>query len=331
MSRSACLLYVLLLAACGPRAAGPAEDASAFNGRWNISASTPGGADAWWLEVNGAGGGKVTGRFVGAPGGGMYEPDEMTVRDGELSFSFTRKYSLPNEELPWEQRPDRKAVYRARLVDGKLAGSFEVEGHPETRGEWSGVRAPVIADKDDGTWKEGEPVELFNGKDLAGWLPVTPGKEQGWVVEKGILLNRPPTTDLVSEAKFWNFKLHAEYRLHERSNSGIALRGRYEVQLAMDHGREPSMHGHGAIYSRIAPAVNATLPPGEWQTLDVTLIGRDVTVVLNGKTLIEKGVIDGLTAMGKDVNEDQPGPIGIQGDHTRVEIRKMTVTPLGRG
>ncbi len=305
--------------------------ATNFNGRWNITVPAESRSRAWWLEVSGAGTANVTGRFVGAPGGGMYEPEEMSVENGELVFVFNRRYDVPGDDTPWEKKPDRRAVYRARLVDGKLQGTFEVEGYPATRLDWTGERAPVITDKDDGTWKEGGPVELFNGKDVSGWQPMVAGKELGWVVEKGILTNIPPANNLVSDQKFWNFKLHAEYRLVEGSNSGIGLRGRYEVQILDDYGKEPSKQGHGAIYYRIVPSENACLPPGQWQTLDVTLIGRDVTVVLNGKKVIDKAEIEGLTAMGHDPHEDQPGPISIQGDHRKVEIRKLVVTALVKG
>ena len=169
-------------------------------------------------------------------------------------------------------------------------------------------------------------MELFNGEDLEGWQAMIPSKELGWSVEDGILTNQPNANNLVSEAKFWNFRLHAEYRLVDRSNSGIGLRGRYEVQVLDDHGREPTKQGHGSIYYRIVPSENASKPAGEWQTMDVTLIGRDVTVVLNGTTIIDKAEIEGLTAMGHDPNEGEPGPISIQGDHEKVEFRKITVT-----
>ena len=169
---------------------------------------------------------------------------------------------------------------------------------------------------------------MASGTDVSGWLPMVKGQDLGWVVEDGILTNQPPANNLVSEKKFWNFRLHAEYRLVERSNSGIGLRGRYEVQIIDDYGREPSKQGHGAVYYRIIPSVNASKPPGEWQTMDITLIGREVTIGLNGTTIIEKAEIEGLTAMGHDAQEDQPGPISIQGDHRKVELRKLTVTPL---
>ncbi len=322
---------LLLLFACGGEngSEAAAVDASEYNGRWNLSVPGEARSRAWWLEVNGAGTGTPTGLFVGAPGGGMYEPDEMSIVDGEFVFRFEdRKYSLPDEELPWAERPPRSATYHAKIEDGKLVGWMQVDGHPETRREFTGERAPEIADEDDGTWKETEPVELFNGNDLSGWEPMVPGQELGWSVDNGILTNHPPANNLVSEREFWNFKLHAEYRLYENSNSGFGLRGRYEIQVLDDHGREPTKQGHGAVYYRIAPSENASFPPGEWQTMDVTLIGRDVTVVLNGKTVIDKQVIEGLTAMAHDPNEGEPGPISVQGDHRKIDIRKFTVTPL---
>jgi hypothetical protein len=129
-------------------------------------------------------------------------------------------------------------------------------------------------------------------------------------------------------AKYWNFELHVEYNLPAKSNSGIGLRGRYEVQIASDSGRPPGMHGTGALYTRILPSVNAGKPPGEWQTYDIRLVGREVTTVLNGQKLYEKGVIDGLTGIAFDPFEGRPGPIELQGDHGGVEFRNVVLVPL---
>jgi hypothetical protein len=186
----------------------------------------------------------------------------------------------------------------------------------------------MVPDKDDGTWREGKPVALLNGKDLAGWRGVEPNRQLGWTVKDGILASTGRTANLMSEQKFWNFTLHVEYRLSEHSNSGIGLRGRYEVQIVDDYGRQPNTHSNGSLYSRIAPAVNATKAPGEWQTYDIRLVGRQVTVVLNGRTLIDKGEVEGLTAIAIDAHEAEPGPIYLQGDHGPVEFRNIVVTPL---
>ncbi|MEX2264146.1 MAG: DUF1080 domain-containing protein [Bryobacteraceae bacterium] len=280
-----------------------------FDGRWNIKVLNEPRGRAWWLEVDGA-----KGRFVGAPGGGMYDIPQLSVQDGELRFSFTgRQQRSPSE------------VYRARLVNGRMEGVTDT-GKETFR--WVGVRAPEIAEKDDGSWREGTAVALFNGKDLSGWLPVIPGRELGWAVKDGAMTNVAAANNLVSEKKFWNFALRAEYRVGKGSNSGIGLRGRYEVQILEDYGKPPDSHGNGALYSRVVPAVNASRPAGEWQIFDIRLVGRQLTVVLNGRKILDKVEVEGLTAVATDPNESEPGPITLQGDHGPVEFRKLVLTPL---
>ena len=288
-----------------------ASDAD-FNGRWNLTVANEPRQRAWWLEIEGAGGpGPLRGRFIGFPGGDLNSIDDLALASGELTFSTSRG--------------GRRLAYRARLKGGDLAGTRS-DGSAAL--DWIGRRAPVIKDKDDGSWKPGHSVALFNGRDLSGWRGVVSGKELGWSVKDGVLTNVAGANNLVSEKKFWNFELHAEYRLSKQSNSGIGLRARYEVQVLDDHGRPPDTHSHGALYSRIPPAVNASKPPGEWQSLDVRLAGRDVTIVLNGHKVIDRQVIEGLTAMATDADEGAPGPITLQGDHREVEFRSMVVTPL---
>lgn len=102
------------------------------------------------------------------------------------------------------------------------------------------------------------------------------------------------------------------------------------MQIYEDYGRAPDGHTNGSVYSRIVPSVNASKPAGEWQTFDITIIGRTATVILNGKTIIDRKEVEGLTAMANDPDEDKPGPISLQGDHGPVEFRKITVTPLVR-
>lgn len=250
---------------------------------------------------------------------------KIAVKNGELEFVFERRYSSP------PSGPQEKGVYHAKLVDGKLQGSFEVEGAPDKKLTWTGVRAPEIREKDDGGWKAGKPVELFNGKDLTGWHSRFEGRDTGWKVTDGLMNNgNAGVPDIVSDATFWNFTLHVEYRIGKGSNSGIGLRGRYEVQI-FDDAKEPlSAHSNGAIYSRIVPSVEASRAAGEWQTFDIRLIGREVTVVLNDRKIVDKKIIEGLTAIAHDPDEAKPGPIILQGDHGPVEFRKLTLTPLVR-
>lgn len=292
---------------------------SDFNGRWNltVTGSNP-RARAWWLEVDGAGTKNLKGRFVGAPGGQVDPIPEIRIDKGELEFVFERNY----------QGPKQRGIYRARIQNNTLSGTFSLDGNIVD--QFTGVRAPIIRDKEDGSWKKGTPVELFNGKDVTGWKVVGGDAVKGWSVKNGFLTNSERAPDLVTNEKFWNFELHAEFRVGEKSNSGIGLRDRYEIQIWEDYGRPVDGHSMGAIYSRVVPSENASKPAGEWQTMDIRIVGRIATVKLNGKTVIDHKEIEGLTAMAHDPNEAMAGPLSIQGDHGLVEFRKLTLTPLVR-
>lgn len=289
-----------------------------FNGRWNIEVKNPRGR-AWWLLVQSAGSGAVTGEFVGAPGGQVDKLENARIADGELEFVFERK------------RPDGllRQVYRAKLADGELRGTRVeiVNGKPGEPLPWRGVRAPAVTDRDDGSWRPGRPVVLFDGADTSAWRLAVEGRP-GWRIQDDLMVNERGAADLVSKSRFWNFELRAQYRYAKGSNSGIGLRGRYEIQIYDDYGQPPSDHGHGALYSRIAPAVNASNPPGEWQNIVIRLVGHDLTVTLNGRKIHDKVRIPGPTAMMINPFEDQPGPIVLQGDHGPVEFKSIAVVPL---
>ena len=292
---------------------------SDFNGRWDISAKTQPRPRAWWVELNGVGTPQANGTFVSAYGGDRNTIDTIKVENGELVFVI---------KAPSGSKAGGASVYHARLAGGKLEGTMQVEGRDAPGIAWTGVRAPVIQDHDDGSWKEGKAIALFNGKDVKGWKALNPSAEMKWTVADGILRNAPPTTDLISEQSFWNFKLHVDFRIVEHSNSGIGLRGRYEIQILEDYGKPPNTHGAAALYSRIAPSVNASRPAGEWQSYDIRLVGRDLTVVHNGTKVLDKVTVDGLTAIANNADEAEPGPFIVQGDHSYVEIKSFVVTPL---
>lgn len=285
-----------------------------MNGRWDIEVANEPRRRAWWLELEGAGTPQARGKFVSAYGGDMNIIDVVKVDGDKLRFEFKPKSG-------------GLLVYQCRLAGDRLVdGTLEENGKPKPQ-KWTGFRSPAIKDKDDGSWKKGKPVSLFNGKDLSGWKALLTGRDLGWVVKDGILTNQPKANNLLSDAMFWNFELHAEYRVGPHANSGIGLRGRYEIQILEDFGEKPTSHTNGALYSRVAPSVNASKPAGEWQTMDIRLVGRHVRVLLNGKKVVETE-IEGLTAVAFDPHEDKPGPIFLQGDHGSVEFRKLEVTPL---
>lgn len=315
------------LFACAVLAAWPALAADAqFNGRWDITVNRPGGNMGWWVEITGAETDHPAGKFVTAFGGDMNTIQEIAIQPGELRFGFIRV----DRPRPGEAGGERRVhlVYKAKLAGGKLEGTFETEGQGQPPWNWVGVRAPVIPDKDDSSWREGKPVNLFNGKNLTGWHAVGGGAASGWTVVGGALSTTGRGVNIVSDARFWNFKLHCEFKPSAHSNSGVGLRARYEIQVLDDYGQPPNTHGNGALYARILPKENASKPAGEWQTYDIRLVGRQLTVVLNGKTIIDKGEVEGLTAIATDANEAEPGPIYLQGDHGNVDFRNVVVTPL---
>lgn len=303
-----CVLLLLL-------AAGVSFAADAgFNGRWDIEVPKEPRHHAWWLEVTGAGTPGIKGRFVGFPGGDMNDIQKIWIENGELHFTYDRE----------GKKAAMHQDYTAKLAGKELHGTF-TQGKNSL--DWIGHRAPVIKEKDDGSWHDGKPVKLFDGADLKGWHGIIPDKELGWSVHDDLLSSTGGANNLETDAKYWNFKLHVEYRVGAHSNSGIGLRGRYEVQILEDKGRPIDQHSNGGLYSRIRPTENVSKDPGEWQEYDIRLVGMDVSVVSNGK-LITKGVIEGLTAIACDWEEGKPGPIILQGDHGPVDFRNVVLTPL---
>lgn len=309
MRRQIPLLAFLLLALL-PLAAQAQENP--FLGKWDITATGPNGTFPYWLEVKEEKG-QIVGHFLNR-GGSVTKLPEIRIENGELVFSPSTNANAP------------KIVHRARVEEGRLLGT--VSGG-NAKISWIGVRPPSWGTYDaNARHRFGTPVELFDGKSLAHWDVQFKDRESGWSVENGLMTNVPRANNLVSKHRFEDFKIRAEYKLEPKSNSGIYLRGRYELQVLDDHGKEPESHGHMALYSRVAPTVNASLPAGEWQVMEATIVGNRLTVLLNGKKIHDNIVIEGITGGALDANEGEPGPIMIQGDHGKVTFRRITVTPI---
>lgn len=185
--------------------------------------------------------------------------------------------------------------------------------------------------------KFGEPIELFNGKDLSGWKPLSPKAAMGWSVKDGTLINRThheedqqrkAHTNIRTEQEFEDFNLTLETRTLKNSNSGVYLRGIYEVQVFESFGKPLDSHNMGAVYSRITPTVAAEKPIGQWQTMDITLVDRHVTVILNGKTIIDNQPVLGCTGGALWSDPDRAGPIYLQGNHSDIDFRNMVLRPV---
>lgn len=153
------------------------------------------------------------------------------------------------------------------------------------------------------------------------------GKVKQWVADEGILRSPKSGSNIISDASFNDFKLHIEFRYPAGSNSGVYLRGRYEVQVEDNYGLEPSSTLFGGIYGFLTPNEMVAKKPGEWQSYDITLIGRRVSVTANGKAIIVDQIIPGITGGALDSKEGEPGPIFLQGDHGPVEYRNIVITP----
>ena len=308
-------IFALLSCSVTAMAAGD----GALNGRWIIQPLGDNHGRVLWLEIRGADTDSISGWMVGGgPGGQLDAVRDARIERGQLAFHLERELGRTKKTLV-------KTPVVAALNGDKLHGAVLGRRGPSL---WLGERAPALSETDDGSWNTGQTVSLFDGSGISGWQTLTPGMEEGWYVEGGVLKNRARADVLVSRAKFWNFHLQLEYLVHPGMNGGIGLRGRYEIQLLDDFGMPPSDRGNGALYGRITPSTNASLPAGEWQTLDIRLVGREVTVILNGVKTIDRAVIDGFTAMASDWREDRPGPITLQGDHGAIEFRKIKLTPL---
>jgi hypothetical protein len=281
-------------------------------GRWDLTVHGPDGDYPSWLEVRQSGYRTLVGSFVGRTGSAR--PISLVeYENGRIHFS------VPPQ---WEKRTDLQQI-EGRLDGDVLRG--ETTNEKGRRLSWEAHRAPSLKRHSPPQW--GEAVELFNGRDLTGWKPRTPGNKHGWLVRDGVLANAEPGNDLLTEQKFTDFKLHVEFRYPHGSNSGVYLRGRYEVQIEDNFGEEPDSHNIGGIYGFLMPIKNAAKQSGEWQTLEVTLVGRAVTVVLNGEQVIDRQAIPGITGGALDSDEGSPGPIMLQGDHGKVEFRKLTLIP----
>jgi hypothetical protein len=147
-------------------------------------------------------------------------------------------------------------------------------------------------------------------------------------VQDGSLVSPGNGPELINDQKFQDFKLHVEFNCGKDANSGVYLRGRYEVQVETESQAEPPSHHTGGVYGFLAPSPEQPRAPDVWQTFDITLIGRRITVVQNGKTVIDGQEIPGITGGALNSQEGIPGPIYLQGgEKGHVLFRKIVITP----
>jgi hypothetical protein len=272
-------------------------------GRWDLNITSPTGTIPGWIEYV---------EKDGAPSV-RYQPRSGTV------------YAVRNAKVEAGHLllPIGRATWDLTAQGNKITGV--IKNADATQGQVTGVRAPELKRAPPKAW--GNPEPLFNGKDLTGWEPDNPARSH-WIAKDGELVNEQSGANLRTTRKFDDFKLHIEFNCPDGGNSGVYLRGRYEIQVEYEPlTQNDEFHRIGAIYGFIKPAAELPRKPGTWENYDVTLVGRYLTVVRNGVKTIDNQEIPGITGGALDSDEAAPGAFYIQGDHTGgLRYRNITVS-----
>lgn len=306
--------------------------ANPFTGMWGLEIE---GGGAGWLKVHEEQGYLdaellwIGGSVV--PVANVYLMDENTLvvtRTNQVKRSTERSHTITY-------------TLEVKKVGDALLGTMSSpnrDGSGVSIKNFTGKRMPPMPDTPDlSKLKFEKPIKLFNGKDLSGWKLIDPKKANGFKVVDGTLMNDPVQPEDGEHISYGNirtlqdfndFNLKLEVMVPEGNNSGVYLRGLYEIQVVDSYGKELDSHNMGALYSRITPSEAAEKPAGEWQSFDITLVDRHVTVIFNGKKIIDNQPVWGPTggAMSSDVLS--PGPIYLQGDHGNVAYRNIVLTPI---
>ncbi len=302
-----CALFFVLTESNARNEKAEAERAHPIIGRWDITVNGNGKPQPSWMGIWLSGTSTLVGEFVGS--GGSARPISKVYVNND-SFSF----AIPPQ---WD-RDTNNMVVKGIVQADKVSGTILFPNG--TQSNFTAVRAPSLQRNTAPVW--GKPVKIFNGTNLTGWHAT--GNNQ-WIVENGVLKSPHSGSNLVSDNSYTDFKLHIEFRYPAESNSGIYLRGRYEVQIVDADTTHPDFDHTGAIYGFIAPSEKRAKAPNEWQTFDITLVGRMVTVALNGSTIICNREIPGVTGGALDSDEGKPGPLQFQGDHGPIDFRNITI------
>ena len=276
-------------------------------------------------------------------GGSVYPVEFVFTAENHLIITHSNELIREKDESGDTVRTHRQIFWFDLTKEGndKISGK---RSSPNENGlgvevvSFTGKRIPPVPPAPDlGNLKFGKKVKLLNGKDLSGWELLEPKSVSGWKVIDGVLVNDPAQKEgeehihygnLRTVETFENFNLKLEVNVPKGSNSGVYLRGIYEVQVMDSYGKPLDSHNMGALYSRIVPLVAAEKPAGEWQEMDITLYKRHLTVVLNGKKIIDNQPVKGVTGGAMTSDEFIPGPIYLQGDHGRVSYRNIVLAPI---
>ena len=283
-------------------------------GRWDLTVQTTNGSVPSWVEVILSGNKTLVGRFVGS-GGSSRPISRVKFANDSMHFAIPAQWERDAADMQFD------ATIAGDALDGTITSTTGVKQ------QFTGKRAPLLRRTSAPVW--GAPITLFNGKDMSAWN--TFGGTSNWKVVDGTLANSKGGANIVTKEKFTDFKLHVEFKYPKDGNSGVYLRGRYEAQVEDNGDAEPQPVHLGGIYGFLTPNENVSKGPDTWQTYDITLVGRRVTIVLNGKAIIVDQTIPGITGGALDSDEGAPGPIYLQGDHGPVTYRNIVITPAKSG
>ena len=322
------LVAVILLTAFFSNAQNSKKD---FYGMWTIDID---GGSVGWLNVN-EDKGFLDAELLWQGGSVLPVADVYFVDDKTLVVTRTRELKKSEDRTLLSTQ-----TYTFERKGDKITG---VSLEPNRNGmgvstlKFKGWRLPDVPPAPDlSKVKYGTPIQLFNGKDLTGWKLINPKQANGFKVIDGVLVNDPVNPEgqrvnfgnLRTEKEFEDFKLTLEVNVPEHSNSGVYLRGMYEIQVVDSYGAKLDSHNMGGLYSRVKPTVSAERKGGEWQTMEIILCDRHVTVILNGTKIIDNQPAYGPTGGAMQADVFKAGPIYLQGDHGKVSYRNMVLTPI---
>ena len=297
-------------------------------GRWALDRE-----GAYWLGIEKAADGTLSAKLLWR--GGSPNPQQDVKVEGLVA---TMKQTLKGDKNPAKARVRittlTAAGTKANLTFQTVDGTGKILG-TETA---TATRIPALPPAPDRAQAVfGAPVDLLSSLD--GWKSMNPTAHFGWSMKDGVLSNRIKRkpdgsrdghgANLVTKrADFFDFKISYDVRVLPNCNSGVYLRGIYEIQVLDSYGKPVDCHNMAAFYGRITPSVAAEKPANEWQHVDVMLYKRHVTVTLNGVTIIDNQPVLGCTGGAITSNEFVPGPIYLQGDHSDADFRNMVLTPI---
>ncbi|WP_405400217.1 DUF1080 domain-containing protein [Maribacter sp. Asnod2-G09] len=312
------------------------EPENTFLGTWTIDVV---GGGVAWLKVHEQQG-VLDGELLWIGGSVLPVSDVYLVDENTLIVTRTSEEELKTTSGK-ARTHTRTWTMRITKINDAIAGTMTGPAWGNT-GEnisyFTGTRMPTVGPVPDlSALKYGKPIKLFNGKNMDGWRTIDPKSPNGFKVVNGTMQNDPVQPEngehiyygnLRTNQEFEDFNLKLEVNVPKGNNSGVYLKGLYEIQVVDSYGLELDSHNMGALYSRVTPSENAEKPAGEWQTMDITLADRHVTVILNGKKIIDNVAAEGPT--GGAINSDvfAPGPIYLQGDHGNVAYRNIVLTPI---